>query len=65
MRDDIKKEENQNKQKNHKIDILKQEYEQINKDYKDFKEATQRQMKDIETKLYQESHTKDILNIEK
>ena len=33
MRDDIKKEENQNKQKNHKIDILKQEYEQINKDY--------------------------------
>jgi hypothetical protein len=65
MRDDIKKEEIQNKQKNHKIDILKQEYEQINKDYKDFKEATQRQMKDIETKLYQESHTKDILNIEK
>ena len=42
MRDDIKKEEIQNKQKNHKIDILKQEYEQINKDYKDFKEATQR-----------------------
>ncbi len=65
MRDDIKKEENQNKQKNHKIDILKQEYEQINKDYKDFKDSTQRQMKDIETKLYQESHTKDILNIEK
>jgi hypothetical protein len=27
MRDDIKKEENQNKQKNHKIDILKQEFE--------------------------------------
>ena len=65
MREDIKKEENQNKQKNHKIDILKQEYEQINKDYKDFKDSTQRQMKDIETKLYQESHTKDILNIEK
>lgn len=65
MRDDIKKEEIQNKQKNHKIDILKQEYEQINKDYKDFKDSTQRQMKDIETKLYQESHTKDILNIEK
>ena len=65
MRDDIKKEENQNKQKNHKIDILKQEYEQINKDYKDFKDSNQRHMKDIETKLYQESHTKDILNIEK
>lgn len=52
MRDDIKKEENQNKQKNHKIDILKQEFEQIGKDYKDFKEATQKQMKDIETKFY-------------
>lgn len=65
MRDDIKKEENQNKQKNHKIDILKQEFEQISKDYKDFKETTQKQIKDVETKLYQESHTKDILNIEK
>ena len=65
MRDEIRKEENQNKQKNHKIEILKAEYEQIKKQYNDFKESTTKQMKDLETKLFQESHTKDILMIEK
>ena len=40
MRDEIKKEENQNKQKNHKIEILKAEYEQIKKQYSDFKDST-------------------------
>ena len=65
MRDEIRKEEIQNKQKNHKIEILKAEYEQIKKQYNDYKDSTLKQMKDLETKLFHESHTKDVLLIEK
>ena len=65
MEEEIKKEENGNKQRNHKIEILKREYEEISGKYQDYKEATLKQMKDLETKLFTETHTKDVLTIEK
>ena len=40
MREDLKKEQNFNKQKNHKIEILKQDYESITNSFKDQKEST-------------------------
>ena len=40
MEEEIRSEENQNKQRNHKIDILKREYEEISSKYKDYKEST-------------------------
>ena len=65
MVDEIKKEENSNKQRNHKIEILKREYDEISTKYQDYKEATLKQMKDLETKLFTETHTRDVLTIEK
>jgi len=61
MEDEIKQEENANKQRNHKIDILKREYEEISTKTKDYKEATAKNMRDLELKLYTETHTKDVL----
>jgi hypothetical protein len=65
MEEEIKKEENANKQRNHKIEILKREYEEISGKYQDYKEGTLKTMKDLETKLFTENHTKDVLTIEK
>ena len=65
MEEEIRSEENQNKQRNHKIEILKREYEEISGKYKDYKDATARQLRDLETKLFTEQHTKDILSVEK
>jgi len=44
---------------------LKREYEEISGKYKDYKDATARQLRDLETKLFTEQHTKDILSGEK
>jgi hypothetical protein len=44
---------------------LKREYDEISTKYQEYKEATLKQMKDFETKLFTETHTKDILTIEK
>ena len=63
--EEIKKEENSNKQRNHKIEILKREYEEISGKYQEYKEKTLSDMKGLETKLFTETHTKDILTIEK
>ena len=65
MEEEVKKEENANKQRNHKIEILKREYEEISGKYQDYKEMTLKQMKDLETKLFTETHTKDVLTLEK
>jgi len=65
MEDEIKTEETANKQRNHKIEILKREYEEIQSKYKDYKEATAKQTRDLEIKLFTETHTKDILAVEK
>lgn len=65
MEEDIKKEQATNKQRNNKIDIQKQEFEEISQKYQDYKEITLKQMKDLETKLFVESHTKDMLQEEK
>lgn len=65
MEDEIRHEEGQNKGRNHKIEILKREYEEISGKYKDYKDATARQLRDLETKLFTEQHTKDVLSGEK
>ena len=65
MEEEIKKEENSNKQRNHKIEILKREYEEISGKYQEYKEKTLSDMKGLETKLFTETHTKDVLTIEK
>jgi hypothetical protein len=65
MQDEIKQEEISNKQRNHKIEILKREYEEINSKHNDFKEATVKQMKDLEMKYFTEDHTRQILHGEK
>ena len=39
MEEEIRQEENANKQRNHKIEILKREYDEISSKYKDYKEA--------------------------
>ena len=51
---EIKKEELSNKQRNHKIEILKREYEDINQKFIDYKKGTQSRRLDLEFKLYTE-----------
>lgn len=65
MEDQISREEHTNKEKNRKIEILKIEFEKINRQHNDYKEATVKQMKDLETKYFTEDHTRQILHGEK
>lgn len=65
MESEIKKEEVSNKQRNHKIEILKREFEDINQKFQDYKKATVTKKLDLEFKLYTETHTKDILSGER
>lgn len=65
MKDEINQEEVSNKQRNHKIEIMKGEFENIKKEYNEYKEATVKQMKDLETKYFTEDHTRQILHAEK
>ena len=65
MEAEIKQEEAENKKKTYKIEILKREFEEADKKYKDYKDATAKQMKDYEFKSFTENHTKDILTVEK
>ena len=62
LEEEIKREEMNNKNKRHKIDILKREYDEINQRFHLYKDQTQKQIKDLETKLYNEKHTKVILD---
>jgi len=65
MEEKILTEQNANKQKQHKINILKNEYQEISTKHQDYIEATVKQMKDLETKLFTENHSRDVLTIEK
>eukprot|EP00347_Sterkiella_histriomuscorum_P023278 403335260 len=65
LEDEIKRDEMNNKNKRHKIEILKREYDEINQRYQIYKDHTQKQMKDLETKLYSEKHTKVVLDRER
>ena len=63
--EDNRKEEASNKQKKNRIDIMQSEYQGISQRYQAEKEAKLKTMKDLETKLFTEEHTKSTLNIEK
>jgi hypothetical protein len=54
-----------NKNKKHKIEILKREYDEISQRFQGHKDQTQKQIKDMETKLYNERHTKTVLDQER
>ena len=60
-----KKEDMANKQRMQRIEVLKREYEETQQKFNDFKEAKQRELRDIETKLFTEQHTKDVLTQER
>lgn len=65
LKEIIQKEEAANKQKKHRIEIMQSEYQQISQRYQAEKETKLKQMKDLETKLFTEEHTKSILIVEK
>jgi hypothetical protein len=46
LEDEIRREEMNNKNKKHKIDILRREYEEISRNYSIYKEQTTKQMKE-------------------
>ena len=46
LEDEIKREEMNNKNKKHKIEILKREYEEINERFQLYKEQTTKQIKE-------------------
>ena len=46
LEEEIKREEMNNKNKRHKIDILKREYEEINERFQLYKEQTTKQVKE-------------------
>lgn len=46
LEDEIKREEQNNKNKRHKIEILKREYEEISQRFNMYKDQTQRQIKE-------------------
>lgn len=46
LEDEIKREELSNKNKRHKIEILKREYDEINNQYADNKDKTQKHLKE-------------------
>ena len=54
MEDEIRKEEQNNKQRNHRIEILKREYDETQQKFQDFKDAKTKELKDLETKLFSE-----------
>ena len=65
LEEEIKKEEGQNRNRKNKIDILRREYDEIRDQLQKYKEATAKQLKDSETGFFNESHTRDLLTLEK
>lgn len=65
MKDEILKEEEANKQRNHKIEILKKEQDDMSRDFKGDKELKAQELKTLETQLFTQTHTKDILHDER
>lgn len=65
LEEEIRKEEMGNKNKKHKIEILKREYDEISQRFHGHKDQTMKQIRDMETKLYNERHTKTVLDSER
>eukprot|EP00347_Sterkiella_histriomuscorum_P000015 403377510 len=65
LEEEIKRDEMNNKNKRHKIEILKREHDEISKTFNFQKEKTTNDLKNLETKLYNEKHTKVILDKER
>ncbi len=65
LEEEIRREESNNKIKKHKIEILKREFDEINHRFQMHKDTTQKQIRDMETKLYNERHTKTVLESER
>lgn len=65
MESEIEKERNGNKQRNVRIDVKKREYEEISGGYQAYKENILKTMKENETSLFNYTHTKEILTVEK
>jgi hypothetical protein len=65
MEDEIRQEEATNKSRNHKIEILKAEYDNVSLKYKEYKAEHEKKLRDLEFKLYNDQHTKDTLTVEK
>jgi len=54
-----------NEAKKDRIEILKGEHDAISKKLNHYRDTTQKQVRDLETKLYSETHTKNLLLEEK
>ncbi len=65
LEDEIRREETANKNKRHKIEILKREYEEISRQYDLFKDTQQKTTRDMETKVHNEKHTRATLDKER
>lgn len=65
LNEDIKHDEDMNREKKHKIEILKHEFENITRKYEEFKKVKQARIEDLEAKVFDESHNKDHLTAEK
>ena len=65
MQEEINKEMNSNKQRNHKIEILKREYEEISTAFTNDKADKTKKLNHSQQLLYTATHTKDILTLEK
>lgn len=63
--DELKKEESANLQKNRKIENLKREYEELSTEFQEQKEFTLKQKRELETRLFTEIHTRDVLTVDR
>lgn len=63
--EDIKHEEAQNRDKRHKIEILKHEFEEISWRFNEYKKKEAGRIDDLESKIANENHTIEILQKEK
>lgn len=65
LQDEINKERMNNDAKRERIDILKSEHDTISKKLNASRDLNSRNVRDLETKLYSETHTKNLLIEEK
>lgn len=61
MEEKIRNEENVNNTKKREIGIRREEYKKLSTDHQNYQLATVKTMKDFETKLFTENHTRDVL----
>lgn len=63
--DEMKRAQEENDAKKDRIEILRSEHDAITKKLNVYRETTTKNIKDLETKLYSETHTKNLLTEEK